>query len=49
MNELRESIKTIKRTNNGQIWLSGDFNIPDIDWDLLNIRWSRSALIKTIN
>ena len=35
MNELRESINKIKRTNNEHIWLAGDFNLPDIDWDLL--------------
>ena len=28
----------IKRTNNEQIWLAGDFNLPDIDWDLLNTK-----------
>ncbi len=38
MNELRESINNIKRTNNEQIWLAGDFNLPDIDWDLLNTK-----------
>ena len=38
MNELRESINKIKRTNNEQIWLAGDFNLPDIDWDLLNTK-----------
>ena len=32
MNELRESINKIKRTNNEHIWLAGDFNLPDIDW-----------------
>ena len=36
MKELRESINKIKRTNSEQIWLAGDFNLPDIDWDLLN-------------
>ena len=36
MNELRESITKIKRTNNEQIWLAGDFNLPDID--LLNTK-----------
>ena len=30
-NELRESINKIKRTNNEQIWLACDFNLPDID------------------
>ena len=38
MNELCESINKIKRTNNEQIWLAGDFNLPDIDWDLLNTK-----------
>ncbi len=38
MNELRESINKIKRTNNEQIWLAGDFNLIDIDWDLLNTK-----------
>ena len=38
MNELHESINKIKRTNNEQIWLTGDFNLPDIDWDLLNTK-----------
>ena len=38
MNELRESINKIKRTNNEQIWLAGDFNLPDIDWDLINAK-----------
>ena len=38
MKELRESIKKIKRTNHDQIWLAGDFNLPDIDWDLLNTK-----------
>ena len=38
MNELRESINKIKQTNNEQIWLAGDFNLPDIDWDLLNTK-----------
>ena len=36
MNELRESINKIKRTNNEHIWLAGDFNLPDIDWDIFN-------------
>ena len=43
MNELRESIKKIKQTNNEHIWLAGDFNLPDIDWDLLNTKPSRVA------
>ena len=38
MNELRESINKIKRTNNEHIWLAGDFNLHDIDWDLLNTK-----------
>ena len=38
MNELRESINKIMRTNNEQIWLAVDFNLPDIDWDLLNTK-----------
>ena len=38
MNELRESINKIKRTNNEQIWLAGDFNLHDIDWDPLNTK-----------
>ena len=38
MIELRESINKIKRTNNEHIWLAGDFNLPDIDWDLLNAK-----------
>ena len=38
MNELRESINKIKRTNNEYIWLAGDFNLPEIDWDLLNTK-----------
>ena len=43
MNELRESIKKIKQTNNEHIWLAGDFNLPDIDWDLLNTKPSGVA------
>ena len=38
MNELRESINKMKRKNNEHIWLAGDFNLPDIDWDLLNTK-----------
>ena len=38
MNELRESINKIKQTNNEHIWLAGDFNLPDIDWDLPNTK-----------
>ena len=38
MNELRESINKIKRTKIEQIWLAGDFYLPDIDWDLLNTK-----------
>ena len=38
MNELRESINKIKRTNHELTWLAGDFNLPDIDWDLLNTK-----------
>ena len=37
-NELRESINKMKRKNNEHIWLAGDFNLPDIDWDLLNTK-----------
>ena len=42
-NELHESIKKIKQTNNEHIWLAGDFNLPDIDWDLLNAKPSGVA------
>ena len=35
MHELRESIKKIKHSNKKHIWLGGDFNLPDIDWDIL--------------
>ena len=38
MNELRESINKIKRSDNEQIWLAGDFNLPDIDWDILSTK-----------
>ena len=38
INELRESINTIKRANNEHIWLAGDFNLPDIECDLLNTK-----------
>ena len=38
MNELRESINNIKRANNEHIWLEGFFNVPDMDWDLLNTK-----------
>ena len=43
MNELRESINKIKRSDNEQIWLAGDFNLPDIDWDLLGTKPSGAA------
>ena len=43
MNELCESIKKIKQTNNEHIWLAGDFNLPDTDWDLLNTKPSGIA------
>ena len=33
MDELRESLSRIKRSNKGQIWLGGDFNMPDINWE----------------
>ena len=33
MNELRESLSRIKCSNKGQIWLAGDFNIPDVNWE----------------
>ena len=38
MNELRESINKMKRKNNQHIWLAGAFNLPDIDWYLLNTK-----------
>ena len=37
MHELRESIyNKIKHSNKEHIWLGGDFNLPDIDWDTLS-------------
>ena len=33
MNELRKSIQRTKRSNKGQIWLTGDFNMPDVNWE----------------
>ena len=36
MHELRESINKIKHSNKEHIWLGGDFNLPDIDWDILS-------------
>ena len=28
----------MKRINNEHIWLAGAFNLPDMDWDLLNTK-----------
>ena len=38
MNELRESLSRIKLTKNSQIWLAGDFNFPDVNWDTLSVK-----------
>ena len=36
MNELRESLSRIKCSNKGQIWLAGDFNVPNVNWESNN-------------
>lgn len=38
MNELRESLSRIKRRKNNQIWLAGDFNLPDVNWETLSVK-----------
>ena len=38
MNDLRKSSNKMKRKHNEHIWLAGAFNLPDIDWDLLNTK-----------
>jgi hypothetical protein len=37
MDELRESLSRIKKSKNSQIWLAGDFNLPDVNWDTLSV------------
>ncbi len=39
MDALRESLSKINSTsNNQQIWLAGDFNMPDIDWETMSLK-----------
>ena len=38
MNQLCESLSRIKLTKNSQIWLAGDFNFPDVNWDTLSVK-----------
>ncbi|XP_072023124.1 uncharacterized protein [Amphiura filiformis] len=33
MNELHDSLTKLRATSNGQIFLAGDFNLPDIEWE----------------
>ena len=33
LDQLRQSLAKIKGTTGNQIWLAGDFNLPDINWD----------------
>lgn len=34
LKKLRESLSMIDRSKNPNIWLGGDFNVPDIDWSI---------------
>ena len=38
MNALCESLSRIKKSKNSQIWLGGDFNLPDVDWSTLSVK-----------
>ncbi|XP_072021618.1 uncharacterized protein [Amphiura filiformis] len=38
IDQLRESLNNINQTNGAQIWLAGDFNIPDIDWENYSVK-----------
>ncbi|XP_072028441.1 uncharacterized protein [Amphiura filiformis] len=33
LDQLRDSLSKIKRSNRSHIWLAGDFNLPGVDWD----------------
>ena len=32
LDQLRDSLRNASKNKNGQIYLAGDFNLPDIDW-----------------
>ena len=38
MDLLRASLNKIDRSKGNQIWLAGDFNLPDIDWENLSLK-----------
>jgi hypothetical protein len=46
--ELQEAIRSVMKNNRSSVlWLSGDFNLPDIDWEANNITGSQNS--KQIN
>jgi hypothetical protein len=46
--ELQEAIRSVMKNNKSSVlWLNGDFNLPDIDWEANNITVSQNS--KEIN